>query len=82
MQLFLENDNCEKQYSQPICHGFRCKLGQCLSEDKLCDGKINCHDGSDEKNCNKEKLKGNQTYISKYVKLFFKCICLCEFLIS
>uniref|UniRef100_A0AAR5PWV3 Peptidase S1 domain-containing protein n=1 Tax=Dendroctonus ponderosae TaxID=77166 RepID=A0AAR5PWV3_DENPD len=35
------------------CTGHRCPLGECLPESRLCNGFIECSDGSDEKNCKK-----------------------------
>ena len=33
------------------CHGHRCPLGQCLPANRVCNGFIECSDGSDEKGC-------------------------------
>lgn len=33
------------------CEGHRCPLGECLAKNKLCDGHVECSDGSDEKDC-------------------------------
>ncbi|XP_060516368.1 serine protease nudel-like [Cylas formicarius] len=33
------------------CSGHRCPLGECLPERRLCNGFIECSDGSDEKGC-------------------------------
>ena len=39
-----------------MCPGFSCKDGlQCVIKRFHCDGKIDCNDGSDEENCNKEE---------------------------
>ncbi|KAK4871464.1 hypothetical protein RN001_015588 [Aquatica leii] len=34
-----------------VCYGHRCPLGECLPKSRLCNGYIECSDGSDEKNC-------------------------------
>lgn len=33
------------------CRGHRCPLGECLPKSRLCNGYIECNDGSDEKDC-------------------------------
>lgn len=33
------------------CSGHRCPLGKCLSMDNVCNGVVECLDGSDEKMC-------------------------------
>ncbi|KAF2888913.1 hypothetical protein ILUMI_17259, partial [Ignelater luminosus] len=30
---------------------YECKSGECIEEDKTCDGNDDCSDGSDEENC-------------------------------
>lgn len=46
-EQFSRNLNKTKNY----CVGHRCPLGECLPESRLCNGFIECSDGSDEKNC-------------------------------
>ncbi|XP_051803552.1 low-density lipoprotein receptor-related protein 8-like isoform X2 [Acanthochromis polyacanthus] len=41
-------------HSLPSCHQqleFRCSDGSCVSKLKVCDGRKNCEDGSDERHC-------------------------------
>nr|KAF7429288.1 hypothetical protein H0235_005686 [Vespula pensylvanica] len=44
-------------YKEPTCDGVRCKIGQCIPYDRVCDGVPDCRDGFDEniKNCLKLK---------------------------
>ena len=44
-------DNTDEDFCQYVLcpfYLFRCENGQCISQDKLCDLKIDCYDGSDE----------------------------------
>nr|XP_023014443.1 serine protease 33-like [Leptinotarsa decemlineata] len=41
----------ENTISTNSCSGHRCPLGECLPESRLCNGYIECSDGSDERNC-------------------------------
>lgn len=45
---FLDFPKCDTLYPAPICEGHRCRFGQCLSKDLLCNGRFDCDDGSDE----------------------------------
>ncbi|KAF7998295.1 hypothetical protein HCN44_009693 [Aphidius gifuensis] len=35
----------------PVCKGHRCPLGECLPKSRVCNGFLECSDGSDERNC-------------------------------
>lgn len=41
------------------CKGYRCPLGECLPASSVCNGFIECSDGSDEWQCN--RLASNST---------------------
>ncbi|XP_049937465.1 uncharacterized protein LOC126412088 [Schistocerca serialis cubense] len=36
---------------EPFCRGHRCPLGECLPKSRVCNGFMECSDGSDEKGC-------------------------------
>ncbi|KAF5275348.1 hypothetical protein FQR65_LT04176 [Abscondita terminalis] len=44
------NENTSKVV-KTVCQGHRCPLGECLPRSRLCNGYIECSDGSDENNC-------------------------------
>ncbi|KAJ6641084.1 Serine protease nudel [Pseudolycoriella hygida] len=50
IQYVINNQEkyCFIQHKPPVCAGHRCVLGACLKEDKICNGRFDCHDGSDE----------------------------------
>lgn len=37
--------------SKSVCNGHRCPLGECLPKSSVCNGFIECNDGSDEIKC-------------------------------
>ncbi|KOX78153.1 Enteropeptidase [Melipona quadrifasciata] len=39
------------QSSIASCKGHRCPLGECLPKSRICNGFLECSDGSDERNC-------------------------------
>ncbi|XP_014367027.2 uncharacterized protein LOC106717643 isoform X1 [Papilio machaon] len=41
------------------CKGFRCPLGECLPTSSVCNGFLECSDGSDESNCNYAALNSS-----------------------
>jgi len=47
----FEKENYE--FNKDTCI-HRCRRGNCLTQEQICDGKWNCADGSDEKNCSIE----------------------------
>ncbi|XP_030372778.1 serine protease nudel [Scaptodrosophila lebanonensis] len=48
IQHIIDQPHCASVKSTPSCNTHRCPLGLCLSHAALCDGKSDCHDGSDE----------------------------------
>lgn len=61
----IEHSKCGAFHLPPLCRGHRCRLGDCLSDDKICNGKFDCHDGSDED----EKMCLTRRDKSKYINL-------------
>ncbi|XP_076681045.1 serine protease nudel isoform X2 [Andrena cerasifolii] len=41
------------------CDGFRCKVGQCIPQNRVCDGVPDCRDGMDEDPKYCEEIRGN-----------------------
>lgn len=39
---------CDYSENVPHCDDIRCPLGNCLQAHQVCDGRFDCHDGSDE----------------------------------
>ena len=39
---------CINAHLPPVCAGHRCSLGACVEKDKICNGRFDCQDGSDE----------------------------------
>ncbi|XP_023934064.2 uncharacterized protein LOC112043038 isoform X2 [Bicyclus anynana] len=56
-----ENKRVHKPYD--TCRGFRCPLGECLPASSICNGFLECSDGSDEWNCN--RLVSNSSKINQ-----------------
>ena len=46
-------DECNCYFYYPVCREdqFKCEVGDCISKSLRCNGKRNCQDGSDEKDC-------------------------------
>ncbi|CAG9855145.1 unnamed protein product [Phyllotreta striolata] len=59
IKFIINNDqlNAENEILKDPCTGHRCPLGECLPESRLCNGFIECSDGSDERNCTTEKTE-------------------------
>ena len=58
-ELFPEYHKCENDQ-------FQCASGHCISNKTLCDGRRNCEDMSDEKNCNPRFPGGRFCPASKF----------------
>lgn len=42
------------------CRGFRCPLGECLPASSVCNGFLECSDGSDEWQCTRQELNSSK----------------------
>lgn len=50
-RIQAENQNSTSRDRPDRCKGHRCPLGECLPRSRLCNGYVECSDGSDEKDC-------------------------------
>lgn len=71
---YLDWPFCDYSAKMPHCAGLRCPLGNCLQKNQICNGQVECHDGSDENqhncqqrsSCAADEMKcGNGQCISK-----------------
>ncbi|XP_067643607.1 serine protease nudel isoform X1 [Eurosta solidaginis] len=71
IQNIIDKPKCEQPNGVPVCKSFRCLLGECLDDAKICDGISDCHDGADEerqlcigrkKVCQPSELKCRTSY--------------------
>ncbi|KAM9761384.1 low-density lipoprotein receptor-like isoform 1-T1 [Menidia menidia] len=61
--LFWHNFLGAEGHSFPACQeqlDFRCSDGSCLSRLKMCDGHLDCEDGSDERHCSRVWCKDGE----------------------
>ncbi|XP_072940602.1 uncharacterized protein [Epargyreus clarus] len=50
----LETAENRRPIYKDTCRGYRCPLGECLPASSVCNGFLECSDGSDEWHCNKQ----------------------------
>lgn len=53
----LDHPHCSNVLATPPCATHRCPLGACLPQSALCNGRNDCHDGSDEDEAKCRELK-------------------------
>ncbi|XP_026758720.2 uncharacterized protein LOC113518140 isoform X2 [Galleria mellonella] len=58
----LEAAENKRAIRRDTCKGFRCPLGECLPASSVCNGFLECSDGSDEWQCNRPILNNSSTH--------------------
>ncbi|XP_008190743.1 uncharacterized protein LOC103312277 isoform X2 [Tribolium castaneum] len=51
IEAHMSRDDHNSTKKKSVCLGHRCPLGECLPKSRLCNGYIECSDGSDERDC-------------------------------
>ncbi|XP_058836544.1 serine protease nudel [Topomyia yanbarensis] len=49
IQHVLGHHKCDYDFPSPPCAGKRCRYGKCVDHSLVCDWKLDCNDGSDER---------------------------------
>ncbi|TDG47498.1 hypothetical protein AWZ03_006090 [Drosophila navojoa] len=57
LQHVIDHPHCSNVLATPPCATHRCPLGACLPQSALCNGRNDCHDGSDEDEAKCRELK-------------------------
>ncbi|XP_059051253.1 uncharacterized protein LOC131846052 isoform X2 [Achroia grisella] len=58
----LEAAENKRPLRRDTCKGFRCPLGECLPASSVCNGFLECSDGSDEWQCNRAVENSSSTH--------------------
>ncbi|EDV41196.1 uncharacterized protein Dana_GF10896 [Drosophila ananassae] len=74
LQDIIDKPSCRNLQSAPECSTHRCPLGLCLPQTAICNGRSDCHDGSDEEETRCRHLKQQCAPGEMKCRSSFKCV--------
>nr|NP_523947.2 nudel [Drosophila melanogaster]P98159.2 RecName: Full=Serine protease nudel; Flags: Precursor [Drosophila melanogaster]AAF50656.1 nudel [Drosophila melanogaster] len=74
LQDIIDKPSCKMLLPAPDCSTHRCPLGTCLPQAAMCNGRSDCHDGSDEEETKCRQQKQQCAPGEMKCRTSFKCV--------